>query len=712
MSKVVNSNNSAEVAGLDAIVLGLAVSSQVAEYRTQQPDLTRCLHTLAKISPDRWMEALVHPNLGNTPLVRDVELQRTAIDQGIEFVQSLRDELLKSATGTLSDSAHQEGLSDRYKSLYWLLSEKRKLVFSKRKLPSEDGSQSLVEGSLRGLTKDERALLWTLDTLWMTGNSPYLSTPEVVPLVFNILINQNPEDALKKLAKKHLLWPRPVGEAFGRPFKNEGATTPDREEPNREKNIIAKLLLQQLKNYRSSNDPVSVIPLSHLLRIFSHSPQGYSHFLPGSQEDIDSLKLISMSQAQVISQTEDISNRRIRIQELLVAGHENHREAQTLYNDLVKSEEVQRSTLRDDLDAIAQVPWFRPLVDKLTSQEVRPREPSVQHECHMTLTAHGARYRCDFFDSGEEAVVGILLERYLPNFRIARGDTFQYAAGTCRIDFRAEDTFIEYHPPRLPYQDSWGKLHIMDCTDEDHARAILSEIASRRLTEADAKQALAQAYEEKRRKLVTEHYEGKKLVHLRDRHDLYRFLEGYGEKVPGADGFTKDFERIRKAVSDVARIEDLLSEELEGSYPQHFNRAWESASSEQVSRPVKLDGAISCMEDGTRLPIVTSFSHRSSKRVVEVFHPDLFFATGRDDDYFYQQNAEVLKSRIELKGFQILMIDASDLGSADVRELAPRVLEFLIEREVETALDASWYGFSLLHPGPQDDFLGTLFETN
>lgn len=708
MPKVVNSSQSAEVVGLDAVVLGLAVSSQVAEYRKQQRDYPDCLQQLAKIPPDRWIEGLVSQNLGNTPLAMDVELQRNAIDQAISFVQGLNDELLK--TGSLSDSMHQEGISDRYKTFYWLLSEKRKLVFSNRIVhASEDGKQSVVEGSLRGLTEEERALLWTLDNFWMTGNSLYLHTPEVVPLVFKLLIDKNSEDRLKKLAKKHLLSPRPRREAFDRLPENEDTITPDRQERTVTRNIITKLLLQQLKNYRTSNDPISVIPLSHLLPIFSYPNNGYPHFLQGSRDDIDSLKLISMSRGQLISQGDAISTRRTRIQERLVYEHENHPEDSTVYKELIESEGVIEQTLREDLEAIAQVPWFRPLVKKLLSQADGSREPSTQHQYQMTLTAHGARYRCDFFDSGEEAAVGILLERYLPNFRIARGDTFQCAAGGCRIDFRAEDTFIEYHPPRLPYTDSRGNLKTMDCDDQNHARALLSKIASGQLTEVAVKQALAKAYEEKRRELVTEHYEGNKLVHLRDRYDLYRFLRDHGENVPREDEFTRDFERIRTAVSDVARIEELLSEELERYYPQHFNRGWESASGEQVSRPVKLHGAISRLENGTRLPIVTSFSHRSSKRVVEVFHPDLYFATGRDDDRFYQQGAEVLKNRVEREGFQILMIDASDGTQASGSELARKVLTFLLERELETALDPSWHGFSLLHPRPKGDFLATLF---
>jgi len=61
------------------------------------------------------------------------------------------------------------------------------------------------------------------------------------------------------------------------------------------------------------------------------------------------------------------------------------------------------------------------------------------------------RYMGIFFDSKSEAACAVLLEKYIPNFKIIRGSTYQVPSGHFSIDFLVQETFVEYHPIVLTY---------------------------------------------------------------------------------------------------------------------------------------------------------------------------------------------------------------------------------------------------------------------
>lgn len=57
------------------------------------------------------------------------------------------------------------------------------------------------------------------------------------------------------------------------------------------------------------------------------------------------------------------------------------------------------------------------------------------------------------FDSRSEAVCAIILEQYVPEWRIKRGNTWQIPLPFGKVaDFKVNDTIIEFHPIDLKYE--------------------------------------------------------------------------------------------------------------------------------------------------------------------------------------------------------------------------------------------------------------------
>ncbi len=56
------------------------------------------------------------------------------------------------------------------------------------------------------------------------------------------------------------------------------------------------------------------------------------------------------------------------------------------------------------------------------------------------------------FSSKSEAVCGILMEKYIPGFKLVAGETFQIPVGPKKIDFKVNNAFVEFHPVQLRYE--------------------------------------------------------------------------------------------------------------------------------------------------------------------------------------------------------------------------------------------------------------------
>lgn len=81
-----------------------------------------------------------------------------------------------------------------------------------------------------------------------------------------------------------------------------------------------------------------------------------------------------------------------------------------------------------------------------------PRLDSLIHHAEVELPRELKHYLSGdgtvIFDSRSEAATGILLERYLPNWKVQLGVSYQVPIGDVkRCDFRISDeVFLEYHP--------------------------------------------------------------------------------------------------------------------------------------------------------------------------------------------------------------------------------------------------------------------------
>lgn len=57
------------------------------------------------------------------------------------------------------------------------------------------------------------------------------------------------------------------------------------------------------------------------------------------------------------------------------------------------------------------------------------------------------------FDSRSELAIGILLEKYIDNFKLIQGHTIQVNIGKdCHCDFKINDLFFEYHPINIVHE--------------------------------------------------------------------------------------------------------------------------------------------------------------------------------------------------------------------------------------------------------------------
>jgi|GEM_PF-2584584 len=81
-----------------------------------------------------------------------------------------------------------------------------------------------------------------------------------------------------------------------------------------------------------------------------------------------------------------------------------------------------------------------------------PPAPSLQPtEIQDPVSAQRgpARLESLTFASKSEAVCGLMLEKYVPNFELVPGETFQIGVGSKRFDFKIDGVFIEFHPVQL-----------------------------------------------------------------------------------------------------------------------------------------------------------------------------------------------------------------------------------------------------------------------
>ena len=161
--------------------------------------------------------------------------------------------------------------------------------------------------------------------------------------------------------------------------------------------------------------------------------------------------------------------------------------------------------------------------------------PEIKHE-----------YTISFASKGEYAC-GILLEKYIPDFILIPGATFQVPVSTYRkCDFRVHDTFIEYHPVTFHH----------DFDDKQALRRFnsalkrIDDISLKREIKHAIKAELGEKYYLKRWHLVREAYgDSVDLSVAFDAKTLYDLvITRYGENYPNSSDFESEFLSVASSV--------------------------------------------------------------------------------------------------------------------------------------------------------------------
>jgi|GEM_PF-2010835 len=182
-----------------------------------------------------------------------------------------------------------------------------------------------------------------------------------------------------------------------------------------------------------------------------------------------------------------------------------------------------------------------------------------QPDGHCLL--NGVRYH-----SRPEAACGALMEKYIPDYKIIPGTSFQVPIGVgCggdvqTIDFRLRDIFVEYHPPRIHQVSRRAKVLRKESREIRRLRGLLRKRGvSRKLRD--------QTYERLRRCLTEQYVESRMevlsnspltqdftLVVLTSPEELYRdFLCSlHISRLPDIGSFVSEFKRLMKQVMDVS----------------------------------------------------------------------------------------------------------------------------------------------------------------
>lgn len=168
--------------------------------------------------------------------------------------------------------------------------------------------------------------------------------------------------------------------------------------------------------------------------------------------------------------------------------------------------------------------------------------------------------RGEYFDSYMEAAVAFLLERYVPGFRIIRGETYQVQTGSSKkVDFYIGNTFIEYNPILLTHTE--GSLGAFETAQEhqEYVQALAEVPRNLRAQFKDRiRQVLKDRYTLRRRVALDENpdHRDRELIVVIDPVEFYEdVLQRFGRGVPDIEGFLQEFAEVTENIKeDDARI--------------------------------------------------------------------------------------------------------------------------------------------------------------
>lgn len=201
-----------------------------------------------------------------------------------------------------------------------------------------------------------------------------------------------------------------------------------------------------------------------------------------------------------------------------------------------------------------------PDILKFTDFKPRTEKPK-------SVTSHQEQYRVNGvgYASGSEAACALLMERYIPFFRVIPGKTYQVEIGksergdACHADFQIFGrTIFEFHPPRFWIKGRrLGEFSSYEERIEYYRRFNESRGAERKQIKQAMLERLALNYYLKRRALLdrSEEHKHKDLIVACDAHDFYhKVIKQFGENIPSEKSFIAQFEGLRRNICKRMKI--------------------------------------------------------------------------------------------------------------------------------------------------------------
>jgi len=180
--------------------------------------------------------------------------------------------------------------------------------------------------------------------------------------------------------------------------------------------------------------------------------------------------------------------------------------------------------------------------DQTAPQRNKPKVTSQGN-----LLYGGIRYA-----SRSEAACAILMQRYIPGFKIKDGKTFQVPIGVSSgghlrtADFMVQDVLVEYHPPRI-HKSSKKPGDFKNWQEYNNYRAVYNrcspgqKVTLKKLTELK----LTRNYTEKRLEQITQglEHQGRELIVATSAADFYdKVLKRFaGPNLPDKESVLREF---------------------------------------------------------------------------------------------------------------------------------------------------------------------------
>ena len=191
-----------------------------------------------------------------------------------------------------------------------------------------------------------------------------------------------------------------------------------------------------------------------------------------------------------------------------------------------------------------------------------------------------------YAQSLQEGAIALLLEKYVPNFRVQNGENFQVKGKGLNcggIDFLVDGEFLEWHPVMIFYKSKNKGGDIPTAEEENAYKKCLETLAEeeREQFEDEYRKALAGGYWHNRQTLVNKSgYSGANVALATDVVGLYKFMSRHSDALPSFKDFCKEF---RKKCEDVRQYKAEKGE-VEGALDERTNYSPDEADLAELSR--------------------------------------------------------------------------------------------------------------------------------